>query len=69
MAEWISVSDSLPIKQGRYKIKGWNGSINAKPFEEESVWFMRSNGTGYFGSCFDWKRATHWQTLPDPPEE
>ena len=67
--EWIKVSDSLPDKSGRYKIKGTYGSISPKPFEEVSRFFKRSDGYGYFGSCFDWKQATHWMELPERPNK
>ena len=69
MSEWISVEDSLPNKTGIYRIKGVSGSICRETFEEDSKWFQRSNGTGYFGSCFDWKRATHWMPLPESKKE
>jgi hypothetical protein len=60
MSEWISVKDRLPTKSGLYKIKGDSGSINSEPFEEVSPFILRPNNIGYFGSCFDWKKATHW---------
>lgn len=65
MNNWISVNDRLPEKSGKYKIKGTTGSINPKPFEEISNYVKRANEYGYWGTCFDWKQATHWQPLPE----
>ena len=64
--EWISVGDRLPTNRGRYKIKGFNDAFRKSTFEEVSTFIIRKNGTHYFNTCFDWKKATHWMPLPEP---
>jgi len=57
-AEWVSVKDRLPTKDGFYRIKGIVGSATVGPFEREKAMFKSING-GRF--CVgDWHTVTHW---------
>lgn len=59
---WISVDTSLPTQAGKYRIKGFNGSVNPKPFEVTAMFKMYPYG-GKFLYGFDWCRITHWREL------
>jgi hypothetical protein len=66
MSEWISVRDGLPDISCRVKIKGFEDAFNQIPFEEVAHFIKQTlNHKGYFSTCFDWKRATHWAHI-DP---
>ena len=66
MAEWISVKDRLPEKDGYYLVVTY-GVISIEEFSKEKLAWL-----GY-----DWDNAevyemigiTHWMPLPEPPEE
>jgi hypothetical protein len=56
MAEWISVNDKLPERQGRYLTH----SIIAGQSLVAILWYEK------YGSGFD-EEVTHWMCLPEPP--
>lgn len=66
MADWISVKDSLPEKNGRYLCR----------YEQEVYGEVcRCTDFGMFDSDIgekgDWivGKVTHWMPLPEPPKE
>ena len=67
MREWISVKDRLPSKGGKYRIKGFNGSLNRKPFDEIVIFKTNKTG-GRFLYGFDWCEITHWKQTSLAPE-
>ena len=70
--EWISVKERLPKTEGDYLV--WNEEQN----RIEIRFFYRlppnypvesfSEIREYFGNVSDYKKITHWQPLPQPPQ-
>lgn len=67
MAEWISVEDRMPEKDGYYLVVIDDTGISIEEFSKEKLAWLG----------FDWENAevfeligiTHWMPLPEPPEE
>jgi Protein of unknown function (DUF551) len=58
MSDWIKCSERMPDKDGRYLIVenyGWHRSVGVCSLHQ-GKWDMSS-------------LITHWQLLPEPPEE
>ena len=65
MAEWISVTEQLPEKPGKYLVYGqWKG-------RSAEMWVCELMAIGMF---IGWANGgsnptvTHWRPLPKPPE-
>jgi hypothetical protein len=60
MNEWISVKDRLPEKDGTYLV---NEFISCNGVH--SLWYDKGSGWDYDSN----ETVTHWQPLPEPPNE
>lgn len=66
-SRWIPVSERLPEEKGCYLVSV-NHWLDGKPVTREAIW----NGADWLSGEKRREitpRATHWQPLPEPPEE
>lgn len=78
MAEWISVKDRLPDKDGQYLVFTEQGDCYNAPFDtnvgdggEFGIWFNRyhPDTLGFLDSQWqEYEGITHWMPLPEPPD-
>jgi hypothetical protein len=71
--EWIRVDDRLPESDWSPHCHTYSGEVLIwNRVAIEKAFFNRRNGTWYTGELADenWiDDVTHWQLLPEPPEE
>ena len=67
MAEWISVKDRLPEKEGRYLC--WFGKNKYLIGAEIETYVRDWEGFGNVESYTVFENITHWMPLPEMPKE
>lgn len=67
MADWIKCSERMPDEDGRVIGYGATLSVGEFYFDAEDETFSFSNYCGEHH--FTTKDVTHWQPLPEPPQE
>ena len=65
MAEWISVKDRLPKKDGRYIVHTEN-ITGFKPLEN-NVFIAEFIFNDFVFKGWESNNVTHWQPIPKPP--
>ena len=82
MAEWISVKERLPDKEGKYLCYcdyGCSGAISVYSFAKnlskvDKYDFRGEKRAGWYFYDSEWgygetESVTHWMPLPEPPKE
>lgn len=67
MADWIKCSEQMPTEDGRVIGYGATLSVGEFYFNADDETFSYCNFCGEYS--FTSEDITHWQPLPEPPQE